>query len=148
MASWKRLFYATVAELPEGLTPFLVDDNSMTFSNVYMSNKNIIALFSHLFHDIWSLIRIFEPRCEKTCFCHMRTTKARISLRIHAIWSLLLLYAALIILYLYLLNPKFQDPSSSLKLSRLVWVVPGRKPEDRFSRDEAHLWRSDWLHII
>ena len=28
-----------------------------------------------------------EPRHEKTCFCHMRTTKAQISLRIRAVWS-------------------------------------------------------------
>ena len=44
-------------------------------------------------------------------FCHMRPTKAQISLQ-----------------YLYLLNPKFQDSSWLLKLSRVVWVLPGRKP--------------------
>ena len=29
----------------------------------------------------------YEPRHEKTCLCHMRTTKAQISLRIRAVWS-------------------------------------------------------------
>ena len=39
-----------------------------------------------------------EPRHEKTCLCHVRTTKAQISLRIRAVWSAPLLFA-----YLYLL---------------------------------------------
>ena len=38
-------------------------------------------------------IRI-EPHHEKTCLCHMRTTKAQISPRIHAVWSAPLLFAA------------------------------------------------------
>ena len=36
----------------------------------------------------------FELRHEKTCFCPMRTTKAQISLRIRAVWSAPLLFAA------------------------------------------------------
>ena len=36
----------------------------------------------------------FEPHHKKTCFCHMWTTKAQISLRIRAIWSAPLLFAA------------------------------------------------------
>ena len=55
-----------------------------------------------------------EPRHEKTCFSHMRTTKVQISLRIRAVWSAPLLFATKIVQYLYLLNPKFQDPSWSL----------------------------------
>ena len=38
-----------------------------------------------------------EPHHKKTCFCHMRTTKAQISLadlRIRAVWSAPLLFAA------------------------------------------------------
>ena len=38
-----------------------------------------------------------EPRHEKTCFCYMRTTKAQISLRIRAVWSAPLLFAAWIV---------------------------------------------------
>ena len=34
-----------------------------------------------------------EPCHEKTCFCHMRTTKAQISLRILAVWSTPLWFA-------------------------------------------------------
>ena len=37
---------------------------------------------------------IIEPHHEKTCLCHMRTTKAQISLRIRAVWSAPLLFAA------------------------------------------------------
>ena len=33
------------------------------------------------------LFIIIEPRHEKTCLCHMRTTKVQISLRIRAVWS-------------------------------------------------------------
>ena len=38
-----------------------------------------------------------EPRHEKTCFYHMRTTKAQISLRIRAVLSALLLFAVYIV---------------------------------------------------
>ena len=44
-----------------------------------------------------------EPRHEKICLGHMRTTKAQISLRILAVWSA----PAWIVQYLYLLQPKF-----------------------------------------
>ena len=36
----------------------------------------------------------YEPRHEKTCFMPVRTTKAQISLRIRAVWSAPLLFAA------------------------------------------------------
>ena len=38
-----------------------------------------------------------EPRHEKTCLCHMRTTKAQISLRNRAVRSAPLLFAAWIV---------------------------------------------------
>ena len=37
---------------------------------------------------------LIETRHEKTCLCHMRPTKAQISLRIRAVWSAPLLFAA------------------------------------------------------
>ena len=40
---------------------------------------------------------ITEPCHEKTLFCHMRTTKAQISLRIRAVWSAPLLFTSLIV---------------------------------------------------
>ena len=39
----------------------------------------------------------FEPHHVKTCFCHMRTTKKQISLRIRPVRSLPLLFAAWIV---------------------------------------------------
>ena len=39
------------------------------------------------------LPKLFEPRHEKTCLCHMRTTKAQISLRIRGVCSAPLLSA-------------------------------------------------------
>ena len=41
------------------------------------------------------------PHHEKTCFCPMWTTKAQISLRIHAVWSAPLLFAAWIVMRFY-----------------------------------------------
>ena len=35
------------------------------------------------------VIKLHELHHEKTCFCHMRTTKVQISLRIRAVWSVL-----------------------------------------------------------
>ena len=32
-------------------------------------------------------LRTYEPHHEKTCLCHMRTTKAQISLRICTVWG-------------------------------------------------------------
>ena len=46
----------------------------------------------------WTIAVLYdEPRHEKTCLCHMRTTKAQISLRIHTVWSAPLLFAAWIV---------------------------------------------------
>ena len=52
---------------------------------------NIILQFSDCIdcchsdsYCVLQLSFIIEPRHEKTCFCHMRTTKAQISLRIRA----------------------------------------------------------------
>ena len=36
----------------------------------------------------------YEPHHEKTCLCHMQTIKVQISLRIRAVWSVPLLFAA------------------------------------------------------
>ena len=37
---------------------------------------------------------LLSQRHEKTCLCHMQTTKAQISLRIRAVWSATFLFAA------------------------------------------------------
>ena len=45
--------------------------------------------------DEWVVSQLkLEPRHEKTYFCHMRTTKVQISLRIHTVWSAPLLFAS------------------------------------------------------
>ena len=51
--------------------------------NHFFLNKNVIDLI--LRSEITVSIVMYEPRHEKTSFRHMRTTKARISLRIHAV---------------------------------------------------------------
>ena len=38
-----------------------------------------------LFFGFSQHIRLFEPRHEKSCLCHVRTTKVQISLRIRAV---------------------------------------------------------------
>ena len=55
----------------------------------------IKLLLSSLLSFLFTLLsELFEPRHEKTCLCHMRTTKAQISLRIRAVGSALVLFAA------------------------------------------------------
>ena len=44
--------------------------------------------------------RSYEPRHEKTCVCHMRTTNAHINLRIRAVWSAPLLFECTIYMYI------------------------------------------------
>ena len=46
--------------------------------------------YGNVLEEIW----LYETRHEKTCLCHMRTTKGQISLHIRAVWSGPLLFAA------------------------------------------------------
>ena len=48
-------------------------------------------------------------------------------------------FATWIVQFLFYLNPKFQASSHLLWLYSPVCVRPGRKPEGRFSHNEAHL---------
>ena len=65
-----------------------------SFSSVLKHFKEIEKYsFSKILHSGTR----FEPRHEKTCFCHMRTTKAQISMHIRAVWSAPLLFAAWIV---------------------------------------------------
>ena len=77
---------------------------------------------------------LYKPHHEKTCLCHMRTTKVHISLRIRTVWSAPLLYN---ISSFCIRNFK---PLASF------CGCPGRfesylveNPKDRFSCDEAHI---------
>ena len=71
----------------------------------------------------------YEPCHEKTCLCHMRTTKAQISLRICTVWSASCLDSIIPLVSIFEI--------SSLYLASVS--VCFRKPKDRFSRDEAHM---------
>ena len=48
-------------------------------------------------------------------------------------------FATRIVQSLNCLNPKFQASSHLLSLYSMVCVGPGRKPEDRFSHNEAQI---------
>ena len=53
-----------------------------------------IGLAVEYSHLVSSQVWIFQPHHEKTCLCHIRTTKTQSSLRIRAIWSASLLFTA------------------------------------------------------
>ena len=55
---------------------------------VFVSTRDIKSFWS----ELWGPIN--EPHHEKTCLCHMRTTKAQVSLLIHAVWPAPLLFTA------------------------------------------------------
>ena len=59
--------------------------------------KQGYVLAPTLFSLMFSAMLTYEPRHEKTCLCHMRTTKAQISLCIRAVWSAPLLFAAYVV---------------------------------------------------
>ena len=44
--------------------------------------------------SVLNFLKISEPHHEKSCLCHMRTTKTQIRLRIRAVWSASLLFTA------------------------------------------------------
>ena len=74
----------------------------------------------------------FGPRRGKPVFGGLQTTQAQTSLRIRAVWSAPLLFLLGKVSYVILLQVKFQ-------FSRFETRFVGN-PEDRFSRDEAHLY--------
>ena len=74
---------------------------SLRNKHIPMQYTHIIRIFFALYalpkqvlENLHKEVKINEPCHEKTCFCHMRTTKAQISLRIRAVWSASLLFAA------------------------------------------------------
>ena len=82
-----------------------------------------------------------EPRHEKTCLCHTRTTKVQISLRILAVWSTPLLFAAWIVQYLYYTccSRNFKTLASLRSWADRFKSILVANSEDGFSRDEAQL---------
>ena len=90
---------------------------------------------------VCTLIKLYEPRHEKTCLFHMRTTKAQISLRIrslistfvfHCLDSMIPLVSKSEISSLYLVSvtaqtswslPWSQTPKTGFLVMRLVWFI-------------------------
>ena len=93
-----------------------------------------------------------EPRLEKTCLSYMRTTKAQISLRIRAVWSAPLLFAAKISLGFYIRN--FKTLASFCGCAGRFESYLVENTEDRVSRDEdlmlvlLHLALSPHLELV
>ena len=111
--------------------------NSSSISIRNLSGTNLYhncIQYGNFGMSIW-----YGPRHEKTYLCHMRTTKAQICLRIHTVWSASLL--SLPRLYktssFYIRNFK-PLPSFCGCAGRFVSYLV-TNPEDRFSRDEAHM---------
>ena len=73
-------------------TSEMIRDRSSNLRRYVLMKKQIkpCSLLSDQLHA-------FESSHEKTCLCHMRTTKVQISLRIHAVCSAPSLFAALIV---------------------------------------------------
>ena len=74
---------------------------------------------------------------KKKIFAYAKT-KTQISCAVTAQLISAFVFATQIVQYLLSLNPNFQASSVFLRLYKLVYVVPSRKPEDRFSQVAAH----------
>ena len=115
-----------------------------------------------MFTSWWYLVN--EPHHEKTCLCHMRTTKAQIRLRIRAVWSAPLLFAAanlrsLISAFIVRCLDSIYDTSScyirnfKTQASLCPWAGVFESylvtnPEDRFSCVAAQILSHEDVHLI
>ena len=68
--------------------------------------------------------RLYEPRCEKTGFLHMRKQRRTSAAQLISAF----VFAIRIVQSLYYLNPKFQDSSHLLWLYSPGCIRPGGKP--------------------
>ena len=73
----------------------------------------------------------------KPALCHIRTTKAQISLHIHAVWSAPLLFAALGSITPILAKSKISRLARFCSCTDWFESYQVQTPEDRFSRDMA-----------
>ena len=85
----------------EGWTDVLYDVSLRADQNIFMVFESsvlhimmISAVELDLIKKLGLAINAYEPQYEKTCLCHMWTTKAQISPRICAVWSGPLLFPA------------------------------------------------------
>ena len=87
--------------MTNSVDPDLVWYGSALFAQAYVSKT--LGSLQYDYTYIWAYSGYFtEPHHEQTCYCHMQTTKVRISLHVCAVWSVPLLFAAWIV-YLHLL---------------------------------------------
>ena len=91
----------TYVSIVEKMTPTMVIFNScfIFFFLLFFSTVRLDATNS--FPSNTTYLSENRPHHEKTCFCHMWTTKAQICLRIHTVWSAPLLFAAWIVTRFY-----------------------------------------------
>ena len=98
------------------------------------------VIIRFLWHDVshWITVTSYEPCHEKTCLCHMLTTKVQISLRICAVWSApLFSLPKYNISSFYILN--FKPLASFCGCAGRFESYLVENPEDRFSCDKAHM---------
>ena len=104
----------------------------LVLENAYLS-ANIVLKVTHnriLKTQLNRSIMLIEPRHKKTFLCHMRTTKAQVSLRF--ICCSLPRYNYISCFYI----GNFMHPASLCKLAGGFESYLIENPEDRFSRDE------------
>ena len=97
----------------------------------WTTTMDYFSCISFLGHLFLSLIM------RKPVLCHMRTTKVQISLRIHAVWSAPLVYAA------YCNDPKFSD--------RYVWANSVQTQIRLLLEEQSDLGLHCWqfrLHLL
>ena len=112
------------------ITPTMINQQLFFFLRKIWCNK----LFSFFYGRGTTYLSKNGPHHEKTCFCHMWTTKAQINLRIHAVCSAPLLFAAWIVTRFY---------SSKLYNSIGTYTVsPTRQFEESVVSLHVHLFKS------
>ena len=94
-------------------------------------------LFMHLFQA--SFAEIFEPRHDKTCLCHMRTTKMQMSLHIRGLISAFVVRCLDSIIPLVSISKISSVYLASVAAQAGLSLSWSETPEDRFSHDEANL---------
>ena len=119
------------------LVNFMYKINWLAFGSVELS---LVMQFSLLWNNkirISTTVSIWASLWENRFFAYAKT-KTQISCAVTSQLISAFVFAMWIVQSLYYLNPKFQASSHLLWLYSLVCVGPGRKPEDRFSHNEAH----------
>ena len=130
------------------------NDNALCFhSNIGPENDMAIMFPLYCWHWKWQIVILDLKRCRpendklyvgldarKTAFGGLRTTKAQTSLRIHAAWSVPLLFAYGKCYILTCYERNFDFEASLCSSADRFESYFGGNPEDRFSHSEAHIY--------